>query len=199
MFKNINIPQEEWELKPKKRGRPSTNKESAKKKYSSANSKKYTKDEMTKMLDDYIRVDDISEVQRFSHVRYITLDSEGRQAFRKGGTVEFAGKKYVRLSAGKQKWYVQRFHYDVANDPKKTTPIFETIFWKKRDQVDDIVDYLETQRTEIEFLKEQINLCRDILQILKDENQLNKEAIDKLKGQVSKCRQMCDKIVSYVK
>jgi hypothetical protein len=197
MFKNINIPKEQWETAPKKRGRKPRNQDevSPKRRKSPI---KYTKDQMTKMLENYIRIDEIGDVLPMTHIRYITLDSDGRQAFRKGGYVELVTKKLVRLSAGKNKWYVQRYHYDVLNDPSKKTPIFETIFFKKRDQVDDIVDYLETQKGEIEFLKEQINLCRDILQILKEEHEINRSAIDKLKIQVSKCRQMCDKIVNGI-
>jgi hypothetical protein len=198
MFKNINIPQDDLEQQPRRRGRV-PKKEPQKQKSYSSTAKKFTKEEMTKMLDDYIRVDNVDEIPRMSHVRYITLDQEGRQSFRKGGYVDYVTNNYLQLNTGKFKWYVQRYHYDRINDPGKTTPIFETIFWKKRDQVDDIVDYLEQQKSEIDFLKEQINLCRDILQILKDEHQINREAIDKLKGQVSKCRQMCDRIVQTIR
>ena len=194
MFKNINIPQEEWEIQPKKRGR-----KPGKPKDKTASAKKFTKEEMTKMLEDYIRIDNIDDVPRQSHVRYITLDQEGRQAFRRGGYVEYISDNYVKLSIGNNTWFVQRYHYDRINDPDKTTPIFETIFWKKRDQVDDIVDYLEQQKSEIDFLKEQINLCRDILQILKEEHEVNRDAIERLKGQVTKCRQMCDRIYQHVK
>jgi hypothetical protein len=160
--------------------------------------KKYTKKEMTEMLEDYIRIDDIAEIPLYSHVRYITLDKEGCQAFRSGGYIEQVSKRFVHIKSGNLKWYVPRYHYDAEKDPGKANPIFETIFWKKRDQVDDIVDYLETQKTEIEFLKEQLHLCKEILQILKDEHNATHDSIETLKSQVVKCKDMYRRIMERV-
>lgn len=161
--------------------------------------RKYTKKEMADMLEDYIRIDDIAEIPLYSHVRYITLDKDGCQAFRSGGHVEQISKRYVHIRSGKLKWYVPRYHYDVDADPQRREPIFETIFWKKRDQVDDIVDYLETQKTEMEFLKEQLHLCKEILQILKDEHHATRESIETLKTQVGKCKDMYRRIAERIR
>jgi hypothetical protein len=224
MFKNINV--DEHEMVARGRGRPpkrrnrqdddisndsninpatrntrSTRNHTSRKQpktYTRCPPKKYTKKEMTEMLEDYIRIDDIAEIPLYSHVRYITLDKEGCQAFRSGGYVEQVSKRFVHIKSGNLKWYVPRYHYDAEKDPGKTTPIFETIFWKKRDQVDDIVDYLETQKTEIEFLKEQLHLCKEILQILKDEHNATQDSIETLKSQVVKCKDMYRRIMERV-
>lgn len=160
--------------------------------------RKYSKKEMMELLADYIRIEDIAEIPLYSHVRYITLDKEGCQSFRIGGHVEQVSKRYVHIKSGKLKWYVPRYHYNVAEDPDRQSPIFETIFWKKRDQVDDIVDYLETQKSEIEFLKEQLALCKEILQILKEEHSATQESIETLKTQIIKCKDMHRRVMERV-
>jgi hypothetical protein len=57
--------------------------------------------------------------------------------------------------------------------------------------MDDLLDHIENQTNEIQLLKEQLSMCKEILKILKDENKITKNAIELIKTQVSKCKEMC--------
>jgi hypothetical protein len=150
--------------------------------------KEYTKNEIEELLDNFVRIDNIDEVPVNSQVRYVTIDSNHKQCFREGGRLVYTTDKSVCLSRGSFKWYVKKQHYEFPDDKE---PIFETIFWKKRDYMDDLIDHIENQTNEIQLLKEQLNMCKEILKILKDENKITKNAIELIKTQVSKCKEMC--------
>jgi hypothetical protein len=150
--------------------------------------KEYTKDEIEELLDNYVRIDNIDEVPVNAQIRYVTLDSNLKQCFREGGRLVYTTDKSVCLSRGSFKWYVKKLHFEYADDKE---PIFETIFWKKRDYMDDLLDHIENQTNEIQLLKEQLNMCKEILKILKDENKISKGAIELLKTQVYKCKEIC--------
>jgi hypothetical protein len=150
--------------------------------------KNYSKEDIENMLQDYIRIDDIDEIPVNSQIHYVTLDSNKRQVFRIGGRLVSTTKNLVCLSRGMFKWYVKKQHFENKNDKE---PLFETIFWKKRDYMDDLLDHIEYQNNEISLLKEQISMIKEILKILKDDNKINKDAIEILKKQVLKCRELC--------
>ena len=150
--------------------------------------KNYTKEDIENLLEDYIRIDNIDEVPVNSCIRYVTLDSNKRQTFKEGGKLVSTTDKCVCLSKGTFKWYVKKKHYDKPNDKEI---LFETIFWKKRDYMDDLLDHIENQTNEIQLLKEQLSMFKEILKILKDENKITKNALDILKNQVSKCKELC--------
>jgi hypothetical protein len=150
--------------------------------------KEYSKKEIEELLDNYIRIDNIDEVPVNCQIRYVTLDSNKKQTFREGGRLVCTTNKSVCLSRGTFKWYVRKQHFEFPDDKE---PIFETIFWKKRDYMDDLLDHIENQTTEIQLLKEQLNMCKEILRILKDENKISKNAVELLKNQVSKCKEIC--------
>ena len=148
----------------------------------------YTKNEIEELLDSFVRIDNIDEVSVNSQIRYVTLDSNHKQCFREGGRLVYTTDKSVCLSRGSFKWYVKKQHFEFPDDKE---PIFETIFWKKRDYMDDLLDHIENQTNEIQLLKEQLSMCKEILKILKDENKITKNAIELIKTQVSKCKEMC--------
>lgn len=51
------------------------------------------------MLDGYIRVKDIDdEIKPNDHVRYVTIDANGKQAFRTGGFVVCVEDKFLMLT-----------------------------------------------------------------------------------------------------
>jgi hypothetical protein len=133
--------------------------------------KEYSKDEIEELLENYVRVDNIDEIPVNCHIRYVTLDSSKKQCFRDGGRLVYTTDKSVCLSRGSFKWYVKKLHFEFPDDKE---PIFETIFWKKRDYMDDLLDHIENQTNEIQ-----------------DDNKITKQAIELLKNQVSKCKEMC--------
>uniref|UniRef100_A0A6C0IWJ1 Uncharacterized protein n=1 Tax=viral metagenome TaxID=1070528 RepID=A0A6C0IWJ1_9ZZZZ len=107
-----------------------------------------TNTEMTKKLANYMRVDDIEDVNINTHVRYVTL-KEGKQRFCLGGLLKKIHSKYVILSNGTFSWSVQRYHWD---DEHKD-PIFVTAFFRilsKSEQQEKII--LEQQK-ELETLR----------------------------------------------
>jgi hypothetical protein len=152
------------------------------------NKKEFSKEEIMELLEDYIRIDNIDDVQPNSMIRYVTLDSNKRQVFREGGRLVNTTTKSVCLCRGTFRWYVKKQHFDNIDDKE---PIFETIFWKKRDYIDDLIDHVELQHSEIQILKEQLNICKELLKILKEDNKITKDHIDILKKQVGKCKEIC--------
>ena len=99
-----------------------------------------TQEMMEQKLENYERVENIEEVKLYSHVRYVTLDKDGKQAFRLGGMLIRIQPEYVMLSNGSFVWSVQRYHYpkDEQGQPDVSQePIFETI---QREEI----NYLQT-------------------------------------------------------
>ena len=104
--------------------------------------------EMQKKLKNYIRVDDIEDVNINTHVRYVTL-KEGKQRFCLGGLLKKIHNKYVVLSNGTLTWSVQRYHWD---DPSKE-PVFETVFFRILSKDEQQQKIIREQQEEIEKLK----------------------------------------------
>jgi hypothetical protein len=65
--------------------------------------------EIKKKLEEYQQVDSIYDVDLNTHLRYFTLDKNGKKQFRLGGFLTKINKenKYVILSNGKLSWSVQ--------------------------------------------------------------------------------------------
>lgn len=70
---------------------------------------KLSADEISKKLQGYEKVDDISEVPLNTHLRYFTKNADGTQSFRLGGFLynKKNADTYVMLSNGKSIWSVQ--------------------------------------------------------------------------------------------
>jgi hypothetical protein len=112
-----------------------------------------TKESMMKKLENYERAEDIEDVPIDTHMRYVTLDKNKKQAFRLGGLLKKIHPKYVILSNGNYTWSVQRYHY-VEN---KEEPIFESVFWRVIPKAARMEQKLEEQRKEIAKLKQMLN------------------------------------------
>jgi hypothetical protein len=81
-------------------------------------------DEITKKLQGYEKVDDISEVPLNTHIRYFKMNPDGSQVFRTGGFLHNKqnAEKYIMLSNGKNSWSVQ---------------VADAIFFKKMSHKDE--------------------------------------------------------------
>jgi len=68
-----------------------------------------TAEEIAERLQGYERVDDIIEVPLNTHLRYFTMEDDGKQVFRMGGFLQNKqnADKYVYLSNGSISWSVQ--------------------------------------------------------------------------------------------
>ena len=82
----------------------------------SITSKLQTKDAMKEKLKNYERAESVDDIELDTHVRYITLDKKHKQVFRTGGLLIRKRDEYVQLSNGRQKWSVQRYHYNEVSD-----------------------------------------------------------------------------------
>ena len=113
-------------------------------------------EEMQKKLIDYTRVDSIDEVPLNTHVRYVTLsktsthneESKKIQRFCMGGFLIKKFPDYVILkNTNNISWCVQKYHWDTTDGRKNTDeeiePIFTTIFFKKKGDVEKLEDALE--------------------------------------------------------
>lgn len=107
-----------------------------------------TNSEMTKKLVNYIRVDDIEDININTHVRYVTL-KEGHQRFCLGGLIKKIHSKYVVLSNGTFSWSVQRYHWD---DESKE-PVFVTVFFRLLSKSEQQEKIIEDQKKELETLR----------------------------------------------
>ena len=131
------------------------------------------KEAMEEKLKDYERASNVDDIDYNTHVRYVTLDNEGKMVFRLGGLLIKKTPAYVKLSNGKYQWSVQRHHYDDDDDEKKTS-IFETVFFYHRSrkstkiQIQELKLIIDEQDNEIENLK-------------KDNNKLNKKLTQAIK------------------
>ena len=121
-----------------------------------------TKEAMTKKLENYERADSVDDIELDRHVRYVTLDKDKKQVFRTGGLLIRKQSEYVQLSNGRQKWSVQRYHYDDREEP-----IFETVFFYRISQKEEFgkkeekyVEVIKRQRDEIKKLKKLIKQLR---------------------------------------
>lgn len=119
-------------------------------------------EEMKKKLIDYVRVENIDEIPLNSHVRYVTLTNSSdpnkkrTQRFCLGGFLLKKFPDYVILKNSKNvSWSVQKYHWNTNTGKKEedVEPIFTTIFFKKKGQVEeleDLVEELSTQNNEME-------------------------------------------------
>lgn len=128
----------------------------------SITSRLQTKEAMTKKLENYERADSVDDIELDRHVRYVTLDKDKKQVFRTGGLLIRKQSEYVQLSNGRQKWSVQRYHYDDREEP-----IFETVFFYRISQKEEFgkkeekyVEVIKRQRDEIKKLKKLIKQLR---------------------------------------
>jgi len=117
------------------------------------------KEAMEEKLKDYERASCVDDIDYKTHVRYVTLDKDGKMVFRLGGLLIKKTPIYVKLSNGKFQWSVQRHHFD-ADDIDKKDSIFETVFFYHRSkkstkiQIQELKLIIDEQDGDIEELKE---------------------------------------------
>jgi hypothetical protein len=82
-----------------------------------------------------------------THLRYITLDKNKKNAFRLGGNLIRKEDKYVVLSNGKQCWSVQKVHYfENGEEP------LETVFFRTVNKIDRLISIVNKQEIKIRRL-----------------------------------------------
>ena len=64
--------------------------------------------EIKEKLQEYSQIDDIGNASLNSHIRYFTIDKNGKKQFRLGGFLTKIDNDYVVLSNGKLSWSVQK-------------------------------------------------------------------------------------------
>lgn len=142
-----------------------------------------SKSEMEKKLKNYERADNVDDIDYKTHVRYVTLDKNGKMVFRLGGILIKKDPKYVKLSNGTFQWSVQRYHYE-PDDIEKKEVIFETVFFyhktrkSKKIQIDELKLIIDEQDNEIENLKNENETLKKKYKKVYDKLQL---AINQLK------------------
>ena len=102
-----------------------------------------------KKLKNYKRIQDISTVDRGTHVRYITWKNGG-QRFCLGGWLRTVADQYIVLATKKLSWSVQRYHYDDDNNL-----LFTTLFFVKKGKLDEYEHVIKQQYLEIQELKKE--------------------------------------------
>ena len=65
-------------------------------------------DEIKEKLKEYTPLETIDDTPVNSHIRYFTIDNNGKKQFRLGGFLTKIDKDYVVLSNGKLSWSVQK-------------------------------------------------------------------------------------------
>ena len=129
---------------------------------------------MEEKLKDYERAASVDDIDYKTHVRYVTLDKEGKMVFRLGGLLIKKNPEYVKLSNGTFQWSVQRHHFDDADTDKKNS-IFETVFFYHRSkkstkiQIQELKIIIDEQDNEIEDLKEKYVKVKSQLLLTKKE------------------------------
>ncbi len=64
--------------------------------------------EIKEKLQEYTQIEDIGEAPLNSHIRYVTIDKNGKKQFRLGGFLTKNENDYIVLSNGKLSWSVQK-------------------------------------------------------------------------------------------
>ncbi len=64
--------------------------------------------EIKEKLQEYTQIEDIGEAPLNSHIRYFTIDKNGKKQFRLGGFLTKNENDYIVLSNGKLSWSVQK-------------------------------------------------------------------------------------------
>jgi len=114
--------------------------------------------DMEKYLKNYVQVYDIDSVPLGTHLRYITLDKNKKNAFRLGGNLIRKEDKYVVLSNGKQCWSVQKVHYfDNGDEP------LETVFFRTVNKMDRLISMVNKQEIKIRRLTQ---ICKGLCEHL---------------------------------
>jgi len=111
-----------------------------------------TNERMKEKLQNYVRVDDIDDVNINTHVRYVTL-KDGVQRFCLGGLLIKKFSKYVILSNGTYSWSVQKFHWEQEDDDE---PTFDTVFFKVLSKQERQENIIKKKDEEIQKLKNYI-------------------------------------------
>ena len=150
---------------------------------------KMTKEDIVESLENYEEVDDIDNVQLYTHVRYITYKNN-KQQFYPGGIIIVKGDKYVILSneirdKNNNKnstrrpitWSVQKYTVDKNGNP------FKTIFFRRiTNDEDNINKNIESAKETIEDQNELIEKQqREIIKLKKFIKGLDLENIAKSK------------------
>ncbi len=65
-------------------------------------------DEIKEKLQEYSQITDINDAPLNSHIRYFTIDKNGKKQFRLGGFLTKVDNDYIVLSNGKLSWSVQK-------------------------------------------------------------------------------------------
>ena len=125
---------------------------------------KMTKEDIVQSLENYEEVEDIDNVQLYTHVRYITYKNN-KQQFYPGGIIIVKGEKYVILSNEIREktsnnknntkraitWSVQKYTLDKNGNP------FKTIFFRRiTNDEDNINKNIESAKETIEEQNELI-------------------------------------------
>ena len=129
--------------------------------------KQLSEDEIDDLLEDYSEVKDIYQVPLDTHLRYFSLDKDGKKQFRTGGFLHRNNglPKYVMLTNRKQTWSVQ---------------IKGTDFFRKMSLQEIKKEYGD----EIEEITEENEKLKKRVKLLEDRNYGLKEMIRKLKQQL---------------
>lgn len=106
-----------------------------------------TKEEIDDLLEDYVKVDDITKISIGSHLRYFDISNEKKPKFRYGGTLILTcAPKYVVLKNGKS-WSVQ---------------IDRTIFYRRlkiqevRDEYEELLDKCEEKIKDLKYQRKEL-------------------------------------------
>lgn len=114
---------------------------------------KLTREQIAEQLEDYKQVADISKVPVGSHVRYFSIDKEGKKKYRPGGTImkNDGLPKYIILTNNVSSWSVQ---------------VEKTIFYRKMtlkeikqeyiDQIKEKEKVIASKNKEIAHLQSQV-------------------------------------------
>jgi len=116
---------------------------------------KLTDEEIESKLEDYKKVDDISQIQIGTHLRYFILKN-GKKLFRLGGVLQKVGlPDYIILSNGTTTWTVQ---------------VKDTIFFRKMSQQeikDDYKNQLMEKQKKIDKASKEIIELKEYIKMLK--------------------------------
>lgn len=113
---------------------------------------KITDEEIKIMLEDYIEVDDITKVNKGTHIRYYTVlveNDRAKKVFRIGGNLKFVSTDnvYIILANGDSKWSVQ---------------IKNSIFYRQlsiyeiKDEYEQVLDEYESEILELKKINRKL-------------------------------------------
>jgi NADPH:quinone reductase-like Zn-dependent oxidoreductase len=130
-------------------------------------------DEISKKLEGYIKVDDISEVPIDTHLRYFTKKNPNdNYVFRLGGRLvnKTNASKYVILSNGTNSWPVQ---------------VKNTVFYKKMSNMEHVDQVHQSYKKKLE---EKNEIIKNLMKILAKNNikyNINQKPVKKSKDEYS--------------